>query len=284
MLNYTKIPDKILCSGHTVFFHLYKFNTDKNRKLLLVPGSRLGGVETWEALTPYLQEWSEIIIVEIRGAGSLNSIDTAYSPHSTFTRDDLLNDILRIVEKNHWQQFDLISYSFGGYLSMLLKQKYPEIVQNHVLLESALLAETDENLDQLANELEHIAQLVLSDTAAANTLFTKLVNPHARQFQIKTSDYRPIHNPAGFSNLMMILCDAYRNSNRWALIKDQGKITSILTEYAPTGAHQMAEQIQKKFPLWKFEYIAQENHSMLFVKPEWTANLLNKLPRRKRTG
>ncbi len=258
----------------SIHYTIYKKNDDSQRKILFIPGSRLGGLETFESLVDLLGSYSEIIISEIRGAGPISPLCTS---NNSFTIADLMDDLFEILEQENWSQFNVVGYSFGGLLSMLLKETLKKKILNHVIIESALLAESDARLLKLADELDQIATIIEHDPEEGNDRFTQLVVPQNKIFPAFENPRRTIYNPLGFSNLLSILSHSYRTLDRWALILNQDHITSILSEYAPEGTQAMMQCIESRCPSWKIEHVKGCGHGFIMSKPKKAASIIEKV-------
>ena len=105
-----------------LYYHHYTNadNTKKGACLLLLHGSRLAGLETWDSITKYLDNWSEILVPDLPGVGSLNPLNTS---DSDFTLDFIINYLTSIINSHKWKFYNIASYSFGGLLSPYLRLK-----------------------------------------------------------------------------------------------------------------------------------------------------------------
>lgn len=275
---YKKTSHKISFNDHCLHYTHYKGNNSLREKILFIPGSRLGGIETWEAVIPYLGNYKELIICELRGVGPLSSL---HKPDDSFTLQDILDDVYQIISHAAWTTFNLAGYSFGGFIAMLMVQKLGKpTIPKHILIEPAILADVDENMQSLAAQLDLIASLMGTDLEEGNKLFSALVAPKRREFPLfstssKGNYQRHIYDPIGFVNLMRILSAAYREIDRWELIANQINGIYVLTEYSPPGTIEMMKQIKAQYPDCHIEFIHKAGHELIFSNPTKISEIIN---------
>lgn len=253
-------------------FHTYKCETEENKKLLMLHGIRLGGIETWNSVIPELKGWNEILVPDLPGAGALNPLNQ--TDHD-FDLEILLQSIINLIEQHRWKNFDIVSLSYGGFLSMMLAQHLKDRIKRQFIIESALLINTVEKLHLAADSLNNIAELMKTSPALGNEYFSKLVSNEQSQFSIKANT-RPIHNPLGFANLLRILTKIYCASEKeiWSIIDAQKNVTTLLTEPASIEKKNMLAAITKR-QAWNVVTVENSDHSIVFREPLRIANILN---------
>ena len=255
-------------------YHLYKNrNPDAKGRLLMLHGIRLGGIETWESIIRQLNQWSEILVPDLPGVGLLNPMNQ--TDHD-FSLDDLVRSISQLIKQHDWDQFDMVGYSFGGFLSMFLAQHLNNKIVHHCVIESALLVDAIESLPSAVNNLNHIAALMQSNPEQGNECFSELVsNNNARKFAI-TSNRRPIHNPLGFANLIRIIASAFSEpvAYIWSTINEQKNMTMILSTPLSTKKTKMLASIGKEQD-WNILFMDKTDHSIVFTDADRVACLLN---------
>ncbi len=249
-------------------YHHYKKNFANNeRKLLLLHGIRLGGLLTWEPVIRNFNEWSDILLPDLPGAGSLNPMNkTIYD----FDLEVLLEAIINLIEQLDWQQFDLAGYSFGGFLSMMLAQRLKNRVSRHFILESALLIDLPENLPTSTAGLNPIAELMQTNPARGNQSFSETV--YGKNVRPVSLAFKPIPNPnpLGFGNLLKILISIYNYDDIWSIINAQNNVTMLVTEPAFEPRKNIIDVVLKKYP-WKIVTMHNVDHSVIFTNPNEVA-------------
>jgi pimeloyl-ACP methyl ester carboxylesterase len=254
-------------------YHIYKnSNNSSGEKLLLLHGSRLGGLETWDAIVRELRGWSEILVPDLPGVGALNPLNK--TDHD-FDLAALLQALVDLLDLCRWSNFAVLGYSFGGFLSMVLAQHLGTRILRHFNIESALLSDTVENLPVIGERLNSIAELMNSNPTFGNQRFSELVSSsNKRRFALK-SNTRPIPNPLGFANLIKIMTKVYFSPEVvWSIINAQKSITTLLTMPATEGKLNMLACIQKIHP-WKVATIENVDHSVVFNNPKAVAKKIN---------
>lgn len=252
-------------------YHIYKNkNNCDDSKLLLLHGIRLAGLETWDGVVQRLDGWSEILVPDLPGVGTLNPMNK--TTHD-FNLDILLESLVALIEKHRWSSFDICGLSYGGFLSMMLAKYFPQKISHHFIIESALLVTTPERLPRAGKNMQEIMNLVKEDVDLANQKFSELVSGPKRRFSLKAS-IRPIHNALGFTNLLNILVDVYLSGEIWSIIDAQKSVTALITEYAPGETWDMIECIRKRYP-WEIVTIDNADHSVVFTNKPLIANILN---------
>lgn len=257
-----------------IHFHYYK-NTaiSYHKPLVLLHGIRLGGIETWEPIVQQLQGWSDILVPDLPGAGALNPLNK--TDHD-FDLAILLQALKNLIDLQKWESFDLVGYSYGGFLSMMLAPLCRPNIAHHFLIESALLIDTVDNLSLAGDGLNNIAELMKSNPVAGNQYFSTLVsNNSSRNFSLK-ANIRPIHNPLGFANLLKILTEIYKapKDEIWTVINAQPPVTTLLCEPTHEARYNMLTAIRKYHP-WNIFYIRNANHGVVFSNPDIIAKALN---------
>lgn len=253
-------------------YHYYTHPSISNsdRKLLLLHGSRLGGLETWNRIAKQLSSWPHILIPELPGVGALNPINQT---DSDFTLAEIINALHILLKQHNWNQIDIASYSFGGVVSMFLSQRFPPLVMHQYLIEASLLNANYTHYPVMAVKMMEIANLMCKTPLKGNEKFSQLITPKSRQFSLKMNT-RPINNPLGFANILRILADIFSKNNDVENLLSAQKATSVLiTEFARKEAKQMIQHVTKTYG-WPVYSVEQADHSLLFLYPDKVANLL----------
>lgn len=261
-------------------FHFHRYHNkqaDHEGKLLLLHGIRLGGIETWEPIVEKLTGWSEILVPDLPCSGSLNPPNT--TSHD-FTLQQLLDPIVELIAQHQWKSFDLVGYSYGGFLSLFLARMLSNHVQNHVIIESALLVDAIENLHCAGKGLMQIAELMHYDPERGNQRFSENVYRRAtRQFALVANTLKTA-NPLGFANLVQLLNQVYKQPVEalWELLEAQKNMTMLMTKPLSIEKSNMLDSITQRCP-WKIDYIDNADHSVLFSEPHRIAKTLSQLKR-----
>uniref|UniRef100_UPI0035641E80 alpha/beta fold hydrolase n=1 Tax=Pontibacterium sp. TaxID=2036026 RepID=UPI0035641E80 len=134
---FTKTTRQLKLADQHITYRLYKNpDLDSTRKLVLLHGAGVAGVDTWEMITAFLSHWGEVLVPDQRGMG-----DTRYpdGKEYAFKTQELVADMNALVDHLGWWDFDLAGYSMGGLVSLLFKQQHGDRVGKQFLLEAAVL-------------------------------------------------------------------------------------------------------------------------------------------------
>lgn len=249
-------------------------NNDK--KLVLLHGAGVAGVDTWMLIASMLTQWQSILIPDQRGMG-----DTHYPDHQEhpFTAQMLVADLTALVDHLGWWQFDLGGYSLGGMVAMLFKQQHSARVGKQYLLESALL---DRHDWQMTTELrkrysEAAVYLRGDDKETGIKNFMDTISPNRRiSVQVETATVsRLAHRPLGFANALDCVTAAITQINREALVAAQGDVSSLIGGLSVDLMHQYHREMAAGLPNWHYFLVPGADHSLPYQKPRQIAKIMN---------
>jgi len=258
-------------------YRLYRNpNATSSRRLVLLHGAGVAGQDTWEMLIQYTQQWDEILVPDLRGAGETQYPDGIEHP---FTLIELVNDIAHLVDHLDWRVFDLGGYSLGGLVAMLLKERFTDRVEKQFLLESALLDRTslDETI-RLRDRYSQAAEFLRSqDQEQGIRQFLNTISPN-RKTTAQADDLavsRLARRPVGFSWSLDAVSQAIRQLDRSKLLAAQGDVTSFIGSQSVQMMHQLHLQLAEQMPNWHYIMVAGTDHSLPFQKPRQIARIMN---------
>ncbi|MFW1678198.1 alpha/beta fold hydrolase [Pontibacter sp. JAM-7] len=247
------------------------------RRLVLLHGAGVAGIDTWEAFTAFLTQWSEILVPDQRGMGDTHAPDRHEHPYTT---GELVKDLHALVDHLAWWQFDLAGYSLGGLVSLLFKQRFPERVGKQYLLESALLDrpcwETTLILrEELSEAAVHLRQQQAIEQGVSRFLDTISPNRKVSPLVERTTIERLSERPVGFANALDSVTRASRDVNRETLVAAQGDVTSFIGGNSVDLMHQYQRELAERMPNWHYFMIAGTDHSLPYQKPRQIAQIMN---------
>ncbi len=97
----------------------YNTQAPKGSCLLLLHGAGVGGELTWEGMLPYLTHWETILVPDLKGMGDSYAHSGEESPVNVI---ELAEDIHALTQTLDWEKFDVIGYSLGGLVTLLLNK------------------------------------------------------------------------------------------------------------------------------------------------------------------
>lgn len=247
------------------------------RRLVLLHGAGVAGVDTWDAIIAFLTEWSEVLVPDQRGMG-----DTHFPDHSehAFSAQQLVADLNALVDHLGWWDFDLGGYSLGGLVSLLFKQQHSDRVGKQFLLESAVLDRpcwdtTIELREQFSEAAIHLRQSADVDRGITN--FLDAISPNRRVSpQVEKLTVRRLgHRPHGFANALDCVTQVIKVIDREQLVAAQGDVTSFIGGNSVELMHQYQRDLAERLPNWHYFLMAGTDHSLPFQKPRQIARIMN---------
>ncbi len=247
------------------------------RRLVLLHGAGVAGVDTWDAIIAFISQWSEVLVPDQRGMGDTHYPDRQEYP---FTSQELVADLNALVDHLGWWQFDLGGYSMGGLVSLLFKQQHSDRVGKQFLLESAVLDrpcwETTVDLrEKFSSASEHLRQNM--DIAKGVTNFldaiapNRKVSPQVEEVTISRLAYRP----EGFANALDCVTREIKQIDREQLVAAQGDVTSFIGGHSVDLMHQYQRELAERLPNWHYFMVAGTDHSLPFQKPRQIGKIMN---------
>jgi len=261
-----------------ITYRIYR-NTEilTQKRLVLLHGAGVAGVDTWDAIIAFLDHWSEVLVPDQRGMGETFFPDHKEHP---FTAQELVADINALVDHLGWWQFDLGGYSMGGLVSLLFKQQHSDRVGKQYLLESAVLDrpcwETTVDLREKFSEASvHLKKNL--DIAKGVTNFLDAIAPNRKvspQVE-KVTISRLGKRPQGFANALDCVTREIRQIDREQLVAAQGDVTSFIGGHSVDLMHQYQRELAERLPNWHYFMISGTDHSLPFQKPRQIGRIMN---------
>lgn len=268
--------DSVELPSQHLSYRLYRNRfKERGRRLLLLHGAGVAGEETWEPVVAHLHSWSEILVPDLRGMGQTRDPNDTELP---FTIEQVADDVIQLLDQLEWWAFDLGGYSFGGLVSLLLKQQMPHRVHKQYLVESALVdrSDPDEALGRRLLYSEVASELRNSDDPAASIMaFLNLVSP--RRIASPRGDAISLERlgrrPQGFANALDAVTEFGQRIDRTELLDQQGDISSFVGGRTAEPMHLYNQQLQQQLERWHYHSVRGCDHSLPYQKPRQLAGL-----------
>ncbi|HKE87236.1 MAG TPA: alpha/beta hydrolase [Vicinamibacterales bacterium] len=103
----------------------------KGDPVVLLHGSFMTITNNWAAMIPQLSKSRQVIAVEMQGHGRTADIDR------DFSYENLADDIAALLDELNIKQADLLGYSMGGGVAMVVAIRHPEKVRKVVSISAA---------------------------------------------------------------------------------------------------------------------------------------------------
>ncbi|AER40771.1 MAG: alpha/beta hydrolase [Flavobacteriales bacterium] len=127
-------------------------------------------LEIWNYVCDTFHEKYKVILIDFPGHGKSSS----YEEKKIFSMEELADIVKLILEKENINKAVFIGHSMGGYISMALLEKHPEIFLGLCLLHSTAKSDTKEKKN---NRIRSI-QLAIDDYSLfVSSSINKLFNP-----------------------------------------------------------------------------------------------------------
>ena len=274
---FTKTTRQLKLTDQHITYRLYKNpDIDSTRKLVLLHGAGVAGVDTWEMITAFLTHWGEVLVPDQRGMG-----DTQYpdGKEYAFKTQDLVADMNALVDHLGWWAFDLAGYSMGGLVSLLFKQQHGDRVGKQFLLEAAVLDRSCWNSTiELRQRYSDAAGQLRQDNVRHGVVgFLDAISPNRRvspQVEELTIS-RLGQRPEGFANALDCVTHAINEIDRDALVAAQGDVTSFIGGNSVELMHEYQKELAERLPNWHYFMMPGTDHSLPYQKPRQIARIMN---------
>ncbi|SEI56673.1 Pimeloyl-ACP methyl ester carboxylesterase [Allopseudospirillum japonicum] len=258
-------------------YHLYQaYQTSSHpRPLLLLHGAGVAGQATWEPLIHYLgHQWPAYLVPDLRGMGASVGIQ---HPEAPFDVHQVCADIQALLTQQGWESFDVIGYSFGGLIAMLLKQALGNQIKHTFLIEPALLEREDVQLMRQVRQgySQAAAKMRVPATQLAGiTEFLDLIAPlRSQSTRVEQATlHRLAHRVLGFSYALDAVTHAVHTLDRAALLAAQNQVVCFYGGRSPAPLRAYQAHLSQQHPSWASIEIAGTDHALPYQKPKRLAH------------
>ncbi|MCZ2722890.1 alpha/beta hydrolase [Marinomonas sp. 15G1-11] len=254
--------------------------------LLLLHGAGVGGELTWEGMIPYLTNWQTILVPDLKGMGESRSHS---GEEEAFTARSLAEDVDHLLDDLNWLDFDMVGYSLGGLVILLLNQirvqKGQPKIEKIALLEPATLEREDLlELQQVRNKYRAASSTIreTGDVELGIANFMDGVSPNRRKHPIaeKTTQTRLAHRPFGFAYALDCVTDLVDDfvtqpHLRGELLKHTQKVLIFSGGISHDSLRAHYDVLQEQLDGWQHFTIAGADHSLPFQKPRQIGYIIN---------
>lgn len=258
-------------------------NGEKQR-LLLIHGAGVAGELTWTFITNYLDQWQEVLVIDLAGMGGSHFIN---GPERVAVAD-FSSQIEEFLAALDWHHFDIAGYSFGGMVAVdFIERCLAGVFSNALfLIEPAMLfSQSAQVLRQKGREYQSIAEAVRKtpDDIAVYRRFLDSVSPNRRanpQVDQMTMT-RLSASPESFAQVLQAVHDYLDDQAErfcdWHSPWPGGSFVGGLSPQSMMLRHQL---LSKRSADWQFHTIAGADHSLVFTKPRAIARKMNEIKAR----
>lgn len=281
----------------------------EDKTIVFIHGAGVGGELTWQGFLPHLTKWRRIIMPDLKGMGESFSLSSNKTEEAT-TVDELANDMLYLVDYLQLMNFDLVGYSLGGAVSLLLNQKLTQKAQALLTSKAGALSKTNSSFNTAAPKINRMALLepaildresldalaelrqryreaatIIRDTGDVELgiqKFVDSVSPNRRKHPVAeaTTQSRLAHRPIGFSYALDAVTDLVeyyqeQPSLRRKLLHVAPPVLLLAGELSNESLHAYHSVLKQNYVDWQNEVIKGTDHSLPFQKPRQIAKLFN---------
>jgi len=245
--------------------------------LICLHGVGVAAELTWEAMAEGLQGYRDVYCPDLRGMGRSYPLDDR---ETAFTAVQVAQDVRDWLDALRVTDYDLVGYSFGGLIALLLHSIGPRAARL-ALIESALLERADLHvLRTLRGQYAVVTDRLLAggDPTDGVVAFLDLVAPnrsrHPRVERITVQ--RLAGRPAGFAYALRAVNQAAWDLDRDALLGAAPTTLSVLGGKSRPEAHALHLALASARPDWSVAVIPGVDHALPYQKPRQVADCIMK--------
>lgn len=243
--------------------------------LVCLHGAGVAAELTWEPMAATLQGYRDVYCPDLRGMGRSHPLDYDETP---FSAQMVADDVAEWLTSFAVTTYDLVGYSFGGLVALLLHQRGPT-ARRLALIESALLERASiDVLRDLRQQYAEVADdlLVAPDPSAAIIRFLDLVAPfRSRHPRVERMTIQRLSaRPEGFAYALKAVNEAAWMVDRAQIIASAPRTCAILGGHSRTESHALSRHLAETVPHWSVEVIPGVDHALPYQKPRQVADTL----------
>ena len=234
--------------------------------LIALHGAGVAGELTFAPMLPQLQGYRDVWVPDLYGAG-----DSVHEQgEMPFEITDLVEHLLEFTSDNNIQDYDLIGYSFGGLVAMMVAQ-HPQ-VRRLVLVEPALMESLSwaDTMARRARYVDATAPLLAGlDPVQAVSAFLDIVSPmRSRHPRVESRVVaRLAHRPLGLAYALDAVGRHAQRFDREAVVAALPPTLSLVGSRTPDVAHGLHQALASRRDDWRYLSVAGVDHALPYQKP-----------------
>jgi pimeloyl-ACP methyl ester carboxylesterase len=244
--------------------------------LVLLHGAGVSSEATWYPMLATFQSYRRVICPDLRGMGQSHAIDFE---DRSITANVVADDVDAILDELSVRRCQMVGYSFGGLIALMVNARNPGVVDDLVLLEPALLERSSlEALRQLRSLylVASVSLLTEDDPVIGVTQFLDLISPnrstHPRVEHMTVQ--RLASRPKGLAYSLMAVNDAAWNIDRMELIDQAPRTLSLVGSKTVDDAHAFHQILAASKEQWFYQSVPGVDHALPYQKPGVCAELI----------
>ena len=237
--------------------------------LVMLHGAGVASELTWGPLLEQQRRERPVLCIDLRGMGRTHAIDGVERPLSL---PEVVEDVVACLDTFSIRTFDLVGYSFGGLIALLVNRQLQGRCERLVLLEPALF---ERQSIEVLREVR--ANYVKATTALLNPgevehgirQFLDLISPNRSKHPRveRMTIQRLATRPQGLAYALMAVNEAAWQVTRMPLVEAAPETCVLVGGNTPAIAHTFHQTLATQFPHWHYQSIAGVDHAMPFQKP-----------------
>lgn len=261
--------------GYRHAIHLWE-TSEGTGDLVLLHGAGVASEATWYPMLPEFKSFRRIICPDLRGMGRSHSLDFI---DRSVTVDEVVDDVLAILTHYSINQCQMVGYSFGGLIALLVNAARRELVCDMVLLEPALLERA--SLGALRAVRAHYADaaaalLSKDDPSIGVRQFLDLIAPHRSKHPRveRMTVQRLASRPEGLAYALMAVNEAAWHIDRMQCIECAPSTLSLIGSKSIDEAHEFHQILAASRGNWHYQSVMGVDHALPYQKPGLCARLI----------
>ena len=244
--------------------------------LVLLHGAGVASEATWYPMLATFQSYRRVICPDLRGMGQSHAIDFE---DRSITANVVADDVDAILDELSVRRCQMVGYSFGGLIALMVNVRNPGVIDDLVLLEPALLERSSlEALRELRSLylVASVSLLTEDDPIIGVTQFLDLIAPnrstHPRVEHMTVQ--RLASRPKGLAYSLMAVNDAVWNIDRMELIDQAPRTLSLVGSKTVDDAHAFHQILAASKEKWFYQSVPGVDHALPYQKPGVCAELI----------
>ena len=261
--------------GYRIAVHIVE-----NRKgvgdLVLLHGAGVASEATWYPMLATFQSYRRVICPDLRGMGRSHARDFE---DRSITANVVADDVDAILDELSVRRCQMVGYSFGGLIALMVNALNSGVIDDLVLLEPALLERSSLEALRELRSLYLVASASLlteDDPVIGVTQFLDLISPnrstHPRVEHMTVQ--RLASRPRGLAYALMAVNDAAWNIDRMELIDQAPRTLSLVGSKTVDDAHAFHQILAASKEQWFYQSVPGVDHALPYQKPGVCAELI----------
>jgi len=199
-------------------------------KLVLLPGTGNRASEVFETLLPFLLDWADVMLVEMRGFGSSGW---------NLSIESMAEDVISCCDQVGWEGFHILGFSMGGFVAVAVATSHRARVSSIIMMSSGM---TFDSLDIVSSSFIDQSSVPLCTSPFLDRTIDCILLSHYSDKQLGLSA------PASKFMRLLGLIDGYGSIVYLCVILFRIKKRS-------KALYQLVKMYVLRYGLWKVIYI-----------------------------